>query len=269
MMNLFLRGLEGKIALGDTLLNDQNKSLKANRIIANPPFNLSEWKNDSIDKDPRWEFGLVPNSNANYAWIQHMIHHLEDDGLAGFVLANGSLSVGGTEGKIREDIIKADRVDCIVALPPQLFFTTQIPACLWFIVKNKKEHNGFKKNRRGKTLFIDARKIFTRVSRVQVEFTDDQIKQIADTVRRYRGELKGYEDVEGFCKVASLEDIEKHNFVLTPGRYVGLAQEDNGDDEPFEDKMTKLTAGLAELFEQSDDLKEKIKKNLGGLGFEF
>lgn len=269
MMNLFLRGIEGNITLGDTLLNDQHKDLKARRIIANPPFNLSEWKNDSIDKDPRWDFGLVPNSNANYAWIQHMIHHLDKDGLAGFVLANGSLSVGGQEGKIREDIIKADLVDCIIALPPQLFFTTQIPACLWFIAKDKTQHNGFKKDRSGKTLFIDARKIFTRVSRVQVEFSDEQINEIANTVRKYRGELEGYEDKEGFCKVASIQDIEKHNFVLTPGRFVGLAQEENGDDEPFEDKMTKLSGELAELFEQSDDLKEKIKKNLGGLGFGF
>jgi type I restriction enzyme M protein len=268
-MNLFLRGLEGNIALGNTLLNDQHKSLKANRIIANPPFNQSEWKNDSIDKDPRWEHGLVPNGNANFAWIQHMIHHLADEGLAGFVLANGSLSVGGTEGSIREEIVRKDLVDTIIALPTQLFFTTQIPACLWFIAKDKNKHNGFEKDRTGKTLFIDARKIFTRVSRTQVEFTTEQIKKVADTVRKYRGEIEGYEDELGFCKEAKLSDIEKHNFVLTPGRYVGLAPEDNGDEEPFEDTMAKLTADLGELFEQSDDLKEKIRKNLGGLGFEF
>ncbi|MFY1112675.1 MAG: type I restriction-modification system subunit M [Methanosarcinaceae archaeon] len=269
MMNLFLRGIEGHIALGDTLLNDQVSDLKARRIIANPPFNLSRWKNDSIDEDERWEFGLVPDSNANYAWIQHMISHLDDDGLAGFVLANGSLSVGGQEGKIREKIVKNDLVDCIVALPPQLFYTTGIPACLWFLAKNKEGHNGFKKDRTGKVLFIDTRKIFTRISRVQVEFTDEQIQQIAETVRKYRGEIEGYEDISGFCKAADIAEIEKHGYVLTPGRYVGITEEENEDEEPFEEAMEKLTSELAELFEKSDVLQERIRKNLEGLGYGF
>ncbi|MAG61233.1 N-6 DNA methylase [Candidatus Pacearchaeota archaeon] len=260
-MNLFLRGIEGNIALGDTLLNDQHKSLKANRIIANPPFNLSEWKNDSIDKDPRWKYGLVPNGNANFAWIQHMIHHLDKDGLAGFVLANGSLSVGGDQGKIREEIINDDLVDCIIALPPQLFYTVPIPACLWFLAKNKKEHNGFKKDRRKKVLFIDARKIFTRVSKIQVEFSKDQTNQIANTVRKFRGEIEGYKDIKGFCKIVSLEEINRKDNVLTPGRYVGLPEKEI-DKEPFEKKIKRLSLELSKSFNETSNLQNTINNKL-------
>ncbi|MBW2966837.1 type I restriction-modification system subunit M [Candidatus Woesearchaeota archaeon] len=260
--NLIFRKIEGHIELGNTYWNDKFSDLKADFILANPPFNDSEWKREDTDADKRWIYGTVPNSNANYAWIQHFITHLNNKGMAGFVLANGSLSVGGQEGEIRKKIIENDLVDCVVALPAQLFFTTQIPACLWFITKNKGK-------RKGQTLFIDAREMFIKISRTQVEFSDEQVQKIAKTVKKYRGELKGYKDIKGFCKKVKIKDVEKNNFILTPGRYVGFEDKEEENKELFEEKMQKLTAELAEQFVESEELQKKIKKNLRGIGFEF
>lgn len=267
-MNLAIRGIEGNIQLGNSYWDDKFKDLRADYILANPPFNVSEWGVDRVQGDVRLKYGTPPNSNANYIWIQHFIYHLAPNGIAGFVLANGSMSVGGIEGEIRKKIIEDDLVDCMIALPVQLFYTTGIPACLWFIAKNKAQKGH--RARKGETLFIDARKIFRKVDRTHNEFTDEHIKKIADIYHAYRGEagLPEYKNIPGFCKVATIEDIKKNGYVLTPGRYVGT-EEMEGDGEPFEEKMERLSTQLAEQFEKSEELKKQIKANLEELGHGF
>jgi len=236
--------------------------------LANPPFNVKEWGYNQLVSDKRWTYGVPNKSNANYAFMQHMLHHLDEkNGRMGLVLANGSMSISGIEGEIRKKIIEADLVDCMIAMPGGLFFTTTIPACLWFFAKNKS--NGKYRSRKGETLFIDARKIFTPIDRVQNEFSKEQIEKIAGTYRSYVGEngYPKYKDIPGYCKVAKIEDIGKSNYVLTPGRYVG-AEDVEDDGEPFEEKMKRLTKDYGELSEKSMGLDKQIRKNLKGLGFE-
>jgi len=270
-MNLALRGIDtSNIYLGNSLKNDKfPENKKANRIIANPPFNMKEWGYSQLSEDKRWTFGTPAKNNANFAFMQHMLYHLDEKvGRMGLVLANGSMSAGGIEGEIRKRIIEADLVDCMIALPSNLFFTTTIPACLWFFTKNKDDKKTRK--RKGETLFIDARKIFTPISRVQNALSDIQIQDIADTYSSYIGE-KGkskYKDVAGYCKISTIGEIAKNNFVLTPGRYVG-AEEVEDDDEPFEDKMKGLLKEFGELSEQSKILDKEIRKNMKVLGFEI
>jgi type I restriction enzyme M protein len=267
-MNLAIRGIDARIEHGDSFHNDKHPDLKADYILANPPFNDSDWRGDLLREDKRWKFGVPPVGNANFAWVQHFIHHLAPMGLAGFVLANGSMSSNQSgEGEIRRNIIEADLVDCMVALPGQLFYSTQIPVCLWFIARDKK--NGRFRDRRGQTLFIDARKLGTMIDRVHRELTDEDIHRIADTYHAWRGDKTckaRYADVPGFCASATLDDIRKHGHVLTPGRYVGAAEvEDDG--EPFEEKMARLTAELAEQMKESGRLDKVIVANLKDLGF--
>ncbi len=264
-MNLAIRGIEGNLGTrnADSFHNDQHKTLKADFILANPPFNISDWGGDRLREDIRWQYGIPPKGNANYAWMQHIISHLAPSGLAGFVLANGSMSSNQSgEGEIRKSIIDADLIDCMVALPGQLFYNTQIPACLWFLAKSKK--NGQFRNRRGETLFIDARKLGNLIDRVHRELTDEEVKRIADTYHAWRNG-KEYEDIPGFCKSATLEDIQTHGYVLTPGRYVG-AEEVEDDDEPFQEKMQRLTVTLNEQFKESAKLETAIRENLRSLG---
>ena len=227
--------------------------------MANPPFNLSGWGQDKLLDDVRWQYGTPPAGNANFAWLQHMIWHLAPNGRIGMVLANGSLSSqSGGEGEIRKNIINADLVDCIIAMPTQLFYTTQIPVSLWFVSKNKKQ--------KGKTLFIDARKLGTMVTRKLRELTDDDIQKIADA---YNAFVDGtLEEVKGFCAVATTEDIAKQDYILTPGRYVGIEEQED-DGEPFEEKMTRLTSELSELFVKSHELEAEIKEKLGAIGYEI
>ncbi len=267
-MNLAIRSIEGNIQLGNSYWDDKFKDLRADCILANPPFNVSEWGVDRVQGDVRLKYGTPPNSSANYLWIQHFIYHLAPNGIAGFVMANGSMSVGGIEGEIRKKIIEEDLVDCVIALPMQLFYTTGIPACLWFVTKNKAQNE--QRNRRGETLFIDARKLFRKVDRTHNELTDEQIKQIADTYHAHRGEagMREYENAPGFCKVATLDEIRKNGYVLTPGRYVGT-EEVEDDDEPFEEKMQRLVAELAAQFERAEGLRDEIKANLEELGYGF
>jgi type I restriction enzyme M protein len=244
-MNLAIRGIEGQIAHGDTFHNDRFPDLKANFILANPPFNVSEWGGERLREDKRWQYGVPPAGNANFAWVQHIVHHLAPAGLAGFVLANGSMSSNQSgEGEIRKNLIEANLVDCMVALPGQLFYSTQIPACLWFLARDRK--NGKFRDRRGQLLFIDAGKLGCMVDRTHRDLTDADIARIARTYHAWRGEkdVGEYADVPGFCKSAPLEEVRKHGHVLTPGRYiVAEAMEDDG--EPFEEKMKRLTATLS------------------------
>lgn len=260
-MNLAIRGIEADLgSYADTFFNDQHKREKFDFILANPPFNLKDWGGDKLTEDVRWQYGIPPVGNANFSWLQHMIWHLNGQGRMAMVLANGSLSSQtGTEGDIRKAIVDADLVDGIVALPGKLFYTTQIPVSLWFIDKNKKQP--------GKTLFIDAREMGTMVSRKLCELKQDtDIKKIADTFQQFHdGTL---EDEKGFCSVASIEDISKQDYILTPGRYVGIAEQED-DGEPFEDKITRLTSEISKCFEESNRLQEEIKKNLEALGYEL
>ncbi|MDN5309169.1 MAG: type restriction enzyme protein [Methanolobus sp.] len=266
-MNLAIRGIDSNIKWGDTFHNDQHKDLKADFILSNPPFNDSDWKGEQLADDSRWTYGVPPRGNANFAWVQHYISHLSPTGIAGFVLANGSMSSNTSgEGEIRKTIVEADLVDCMIALPGQLFYNTAIPACLWFIARDKK-NNRFR-DRRGEVLFIDARKMGVLRDRTHRELTEEDITRIAGTYHAWRGEKEAgqYEDVPGFCKSATLEDVRKHGHVLTPGRYVGAeTQEDDG--EPFEEKMERLTSQLSEQFEQSRELEEKIRANLKKIGY--
>jgi type I restriction enzyme M protein len=266
-MNLAIRGIDAQIAHGDTFHNDKHPDLKADYVLANPPFNDSDWRGELLKDDKRWIYGVPPAGNANYAWVQHFIHHLAPTGLAGFVLANGSMSSNQSgEGEIRKAIIEADLVDCMVALPGQLFYSTQIPVCLWFLARSKK--NGTFRDRRGETLFIDARKMGTLVDRVHRELTDDDLAKIAGTYHAWRGDKDAgkYDDVPGFCKATQLDDIRKHGHVLTPGRYVGAeAVEDDG--EPFAEKMKRLTATLREQQKESAKLDAAIAVNLQELGY--
>jgi type I restriction enzyme M protein len=266
-MNLAIRGIDGNIKHGDTFHADHHPDLKADYIIANPPFNISDWGGERLKGDKRWVYGDPPPSNANYAWVQHMIHKLSPTGTAGFVLANGSMSSNQSgEGEIRKKIIEADLVDCMVALPGQLFYSTQIPACLWFLARDKK--NGTFRDRRGSILFIDARKMGRLVDRTHRELTEEELKRISDTYHAWRGEDVGfaYEDVPGFCMSASHADVEGHGYVLTPGRYVG-AEAAEEDAEPFEERMRRLVAQLSEQQAEGAKLDEAIRKNLAGLGF--
>ena len=258
-MNMAIRGIDADFGLyhADTFFNDLHKTLKADFIMANPPFNLSNWGQDKLKDDVRWKYGTPPAGNANYAWIQHMIHHLAPNGKIGLVLANGALSSQTSgEGEIRKNIIQADLVEGIVALPTQLFYSVTIPVTLWFISKNKKQ--------KGKTLFIDARKMGYMVDRKHRDFTDEDIQKLADTFTAFQEGI--LEDVKGFCAVADLQEIEKQDFILTPGRYVGI-EEAPDDGEPFEEKMTRLTSELSGMFVKSHELEEEIRKKLGAIGY--
>src|SRR5437899_2774760 len=266
-MNLAIRGIDAQVAHGDTFHADKHPDLKADYVMANPPFNDSDWRGESLKDDKRWVYGVPPANNANFAWVQHFIYHLAPTGLAGFVLANGSMSSNQSgEGEIRKAIIEADQVDCMVALPGQLFYATQIPVCLWLLARNKK-NSGFR-DRRGQTLFIDARKLGTMVDRVHRELTDEDTAKIAGTYHAWRGDKSAaeYADVPGFCKTAKLADIRKHGYVLTPGRYVGVeAAVDDG--ESFAEKMQRLTATLREQHQEAVKLDVAISANLTELGF--
>ena len=258
-MNLAIRGIEANLGQfnADTFFNDCHPTLKADFVMANPPFNLSDWGADRLAEDQRWKYGVPPAGNANFAWLQHMIYHLAPYGKIGMVLANGSLSSQtGGEGDIRRRIIEDDLVACIIAMPTQLFYTTQIPVSLWFLARNKKQKN--------KTCFIDARKMGTMVTRRLREMTDDDIARIAQTFDAY--ENGTLENVKGFCAVATTEEIARQDYILTPGRYVGI-EEQADDGEPFEEKMNRLTKELAELFQQSHQLEHEIKKRLAAIGF--
>lgn len=266
-MNLAIRGIDARIAHGDSFHADGHPDLKADYVLANPPFNDSDWRGDLLKDDKRWAFGVPPAGNANFAWVQHFIHHLAPSGSAGFVLANGSMSSSQSgEGEIRRAIVEADLVDCMVALPGQLFYSTQIPVCLWFLARDRK--NGRFRDRRGEILFVDARKLGTMVDRVHRELTPDDIAKIAGTYHAWRGD-KGageYADVPGFCRAAKVEEVREHGFVLTPGRYVGAeAQED--DDEPFEERMKRLVAQLKEQQGEASVLDRTIAAALRTLGY--
>jgi type I restriction enzyme M protein len=293
-MNLAIRGIDGQIAHGDSFHNDRFPDLKADYILANPPFNVSDWRGDLLMMDKRWQFGVPPAGNANFAWVQHMVYHLAPTGLAGFVLANGSMSSNQSgEGEIRKNLIETDLVDCMVALPGQLFYSTQIPACLWFLARDKSgkspspsmgEGSGGGerfRDRRGHVLFIDARKLGRMVDRTHRELTDEEIARIASTYHAWRsiaspllppgeggGEGKGtfeYQDIPGFCKSATLEEIRKHGHILTPGRYVGAeAQEDDG--EPLAERMARLSRTLEDQFAENARLERMIRENLRHLG---
>jgi type I restriction enzyme M protein len=266
-MNLAIRGIDAQIAHGDTFHNNRHPDLKADYVLANPPFNDSDWRGDLLKNDKRWVYGPPPAGNANFAWVQHFIHHLAPTGLAGFVLANGSMSSNQSgEGEIRKAIVEADLVDCMVALPGQLFYATQIPVCLWFLARGKR--NGRFRDRRGETLFMDARKLGTMVDRIHRELTNEDIARIAGTYHAWRGDKDAseYGDVPGFCKAATVDDIRKHGHVLTPGRYVGAeAAEDDG--EPFEEKMQRLTETLHQQEAEGARLDAAIAANLGQLRY--
>ena len=265
-MNLAIRGIEGQIAHGDSFHNDRHPDLKADFILGNPPFNVSDWGGERLTDDKRWQYGTPPKGNANFAWVQHMVHHLAPGGTAGFVLANGSMSSNQSgEGSIRKSLIEADLVDCMVALPGQLFYSTQIPACLWFLSRDRK--GGKLRDRCGEVLFIDTRKLGRMVDRTHRELTDEDISRIAETYHAWRGEdgVGEYTDTPGFCKSSALEEVRKHGHVLTPGRYVGAeVQEDDG--EPFEEKMARLTAQLREQQAEGAKLDAAIAANLTMLG---
>ena len=269
-MNLAVRGIDSDIRWNNegSFHKDELRDLKADYILANPPFNVSDWGGDRLREDVRWTFGVPPVSNANYAWLQHIYHHLAPKGTAGVVLANGSMSSNQSgEGEIRKAMIEADVVDCMVALPGQLFYSTQIPACLWFLTREKAPGKG-RRDRRGQVLFIDARKMGELVDRTRRELTDAEIQKIADTYHAWRGEKNAgkYADVAGFCKSATLEDIRKHDHVLTPGRYVGSAEQEE-DGEPFEEKMRRLSALWREQRAEGARLDALIEANLNELGY--
>lgn len=269
-MNLAIRGIDGNLGKehADTFHRDLHPDLKADFVLANPPFNDSDWRGELLKDDKRWQFGTPPAGNANFAWVQHFIHHLAPTGIAGFVLANGSMSSNQSgEGDIRKAIVEADLVDCMVSMPGQLFYSTQIPVCLWFLTRNKS--NGSFRKRTGETLFIDARKLGGMIDRVHRELTDDDIFKIANTYHAWRGDKDckvKYEDVPGFCKSATLDDIRHHGHILAPGRYVGAAEvEDDG--EPFEEKMARLTTALREQTEKAGKLDQIIWANLEDIGY--
>jgi type I restriction enzyme M protein len=260
-MNLAIRGIFGDIQLGSSYYDDKFSDLRADFVLANPPFN-AEWEPNRLsDKDPRLKYGVPSSGNANFMWIQHFIHHLAPGGMAGFVMANGALAVGGKDGKIREKIIEDDLVDVIIACPAKMFYSVALPVSLCFFTKNKK--NGRFRNRTGETLFIDAREYTEPISKKQVIFTDEHIQKIAGTVRAWRGEegTEKYEDVAGFCKAVKKDEIVKNGYVLTPGRYVGITEEED-DGIPFEEKMNKLTDELKEHFKEGKRLEEEIEENL-------
>ena len=266
-MNLAIRGIEGQIAHGDSFHADRHPDLKADFIIANPPFNVSDWGGGRLADDKRWRYGAPPTGNANFAWVQHIVHHLAPGGIAGFVLANGSMSSSQSgEGAIRTNLIEADLVDCMVALPGQLFYSTQIPSCLWFLARDR--NNGRFRDRRREVLFIDARKQGRMIDRTHRELAEEDIARIADTYHAWRGgeDASGYADIPGFCRSASLDELRKHGHGLTPGRYVG-AEPQEDDSEPFEEKMKRLVPELQAQQAEGARLDATIVDNLKALGF--
>lgn len=261
-MNLAIRGIDGDLGErdADTFGNDLHKNLRADFVLANPPFNVSDYT--LIQDDARWKYGIPPANNANYAWIEHIISKLSPTGVAGFVLANGSMSTATkAEAEIRKNIIEAGLVDCIVTMPPNLFYNVTIPVCLWFISKKRE-------NRKNKILFIDARKMGYMETRKHRELKDEEIKQIFDTYHNWRDGKEEYQDVQGFCKSANIEEVRGHEYILTPGRYVGI-EEVEDDGEPFDEKMTRLTEELGEMFAKSHKLEDEIRQRLGAIGYEF
>jgi type I restriction enzyme M protein len=267
-MNLAIRGIDARIEHGDTFHDDRFPDLRADYVLANPPFNSSDWRGDLLRDDKRWAYGVPPAGNANFAWVQHFIHHLTPTGVAGFVLANGSMSSNQSgEGEIRKNIVEADLVDCMVALPGQLFYSTQIPVCLWFIARDKRDSRF--RDRRGETLFIDARRLGTLVDRVRRELTEEDIAKVAGTYHAWRGDEGGgeYSDAPGFCKAAEIDEVRMHSHVLTPARYVG-AEDVADDEEPFDQTMQHLVAKLAAQLEEGAKLDSSITANLESLGFD-
>ena len=261
-MNMAIRGIDFNFGKepADTFTKDQHPDLRADFVLANPPFNQSEWWDGSLEGDARWKYGTPPKGNGNYAWMQHMLHHTSPNGVVGLVLANGSLSSNtGGEGDIRKALIEADLIEAIVALPSQLFANTQIPACIWILNRNKPQ--------KGKTLFIDAREVGHMIDRKQRAFDDVDLKAIADTFHKFRSG-EGYENIAGEFYAATTEENAKQEYILTPGRYVGVAEEED-DGVPFKEKMSALTKTLSEQFKESARLEAEIRKNLAGLGYEF
>lgn len=266
-MNLAIRGIDAKIELGDTFHNDRHKDLKADYIIANPPFNISDWGGEQLQDSHLWKYGTPPPGNANYAWLQLFINKLGPNGTAGIVLANGSMTTNsGNEGEIRKKLIQEGVVDCMVALPTQLFYNTQIPACLWFLARNRTNHKF--RNRSNEILFIDARNLGQMISRKNRMLTNEDLAKISGTYHAWRNINGDYQDIPGFCKAASLEEVEANNFVLTPGRYVG-AEDLEDDGIPFEEKVATITSCLAEQFAKSNELQERIKGNLAKIGIDL
>ncbi|EQK46717.1 N-6 DNA Methylase family protein [[Clostridium] bifermentans ATCC 19299] len=269
-MNLAIRGLDGNIGENhaDTFHNDLHKTLKADYVLANPPFNIKDWGGSSLTDDIRWKFGVPPEGNANFAWLSHIVHHLSPNGVAGVVLANGALSSNtSNEGVIRTNLIANKLVDAIVTLPGKLFYSTQIEVCLWILNRNKLNRPKHR-SREDEILFIDARNLGEMVDRRHRELSNDDIQKIADTYHNWRNIDGDYADIKGFCKSASIDEVKDNDYILTPGRYVGI--EDVEDDGvPFEEKMDSLVKELSELFEESRNLEEEIQKNLGGIGYEF
>ncbi|HEY8587056.1 MAG TPA: class I SAM-dependent DNA methyltransferase [Rhodanobacter sp.] len=274
LMNLAVHGIDGDLggSYGSSFTNDQHKTLRADYILANPPFNISDWDGDKLTDDPRWVHGIPPKGNANFAWLQHMLARLSSRGRAGIVLANGSMSSQQSgEGQIRTDMVRKDVVECMVALPGQLFSNTQIPVCLWFLSRNKAAGENGRIDRRGQILFIDARKAASgRLSRTQIEITDEDMERLSQTYHRWRAtdfsDGGEYADEPGFCHSAALDEVEKHGCVLTPGRYVGAVVEDD-DDEVFAEKMDRLTTLLVEQMAKGSELDAVIREKLGALGY--
>jgi len=253
--------------LGDTFLNDRHPDLKADFVLANPPFNISDWNGEQLRDDIRWKYGVPPVGNANYAWLQHFIHKLSPSGTAGIVLANGSMNSNTSgEGDIRKNMIEAGIVDCMVALPAQLFYNTMIPACLWFLARDRTNHKF--RNRSNEILFVDARNLGTMINRRNKAFTDEDIAKISRTYHAWRGEGSEYGDIAGFCKAATLDEVRANNYVLMPGRYVGT-EEAEDDGVPFEEKMAELTAQLVDQFAKGIELQERIRENLKEIGYDL
>jgi type I restriction enzyme M protein len=267
-MNLAIRGLSGDIGpyQADTFHNDLHKNLKADFVLANPPFNISDWGGDQLTEDVRWAYGIPPQGNANYAWLEHIIYHLSPRGTAGVVLANGSLSTNtSNEGEIRKNLLEADLVDAIVAMPDKLFYSVSIPVSLWILNRNKKGQAA-QRDRSHEFLFLDARHLGSMIDRRHRELSQEDINKIAGTYHQWRNRDGKYEDVKGFCKSATLDDVKENDYILTPGRYVGI-EEEKDDGIPFDQKMNQLTSELSDLFDQSHKLEEEIKKNLRGIGY--
>lgn len=260
-MNLAIRSINGNLGkfADDTFHNDLHKDLKADYILANPPFNISDWGQEKLINDPRWKYGIPPKGNANYAWLQHMISKLSRKGKAAIILANGSLSAGGQEQEIRKNMLEEDLVDCIIAMPTNLFYTVTVPCSIWILNRD------IDKKQKNKTLFIDAQDLGTMVTRKLRELDENEIMKIATTYHNYQ-KNENYEDIPGFCKIATLEEIKENNYTLTPGRYVGIKEEED-DGIPFEEKMTKLTTELSENMKESDKLTKEIKEILGAIGY--